>query len=246
MTFTIYPAVDIQHGLAVQLVRGQAGSGHSFGSPLQAAIRWRDEGAEWLHLVDLDAAFGRGTNAEQIGQIVATTGLKVDLAGGIRDDAGLAAALATGCHRLTIGTAAVTRPDWTAEVLQTYGDRIAVALDVRDGQVATHGWVEVAGSADRLVDDLTQAGCRRLVVTDTRADGTLAGLDVGLFRRIARRTTAAVVASGGVAGLDDIRGLIGLVDDGVDGVIIGSALYLGQIRLGDALELARAVAQRPG
>jgi len=244
MSFTIYPAVDIQRGMAVQLVQGDAQSGRTFGTPLEAARRWRDQGADWLHLVDLDAAFGRGSNADLVAEIVTASGLKVDLAGGIRDDAGLARALATGCERVTIGTAAVTRPEWTAEALQDYGDRLAVALDLRDGQLATHGWVRSAGSALEAVDRLSAAGCQRFTVTDTRADGTLSGLDLALFRQIARRTPARIVASGGVANLDDIAGLIGLVDDGVDGVIIGTALYLGQIELGDALALAGAVGPR--
>jgi len=244
MTFTIYPAVDIRHGQAVQLVQGRPDSAQVFGSPLDAARRWRDEGADWLHLVDLDAALGQGDNAEAVAEIIATTDLKIDLAGGIRDDASAERALSTGCQRLTIGTAAVTDPAWTATMLQRYGDRIAVALDLRGDQLATHGWVQTGGSAVEAVDRLSAAGAVRFVVTDTAADGTLTGLNLPLFRRIASRTPAKIVVSGGVATLDDIAALADLADDGVDGVIIGSALYRGQIQLTDALRLAATVEQK--
>jgi len=237
---TILPAVDIAGGRAVQLERGVAGSGHEFGDPLAMARRWRAAGATWLHLVDLDAAFGRGSNADLTAQIVVDGGLAVELAGGIRDDATLAAALGTGCARVNLGTAAVEQPDWCDEVIAAYKDRIAIALDVRGDALATRGWTRSAGSLWETIDRLNRAGVARLVVTDTESDGTLSGANLDLLRRVAARTPAAVVASGGVASLADIRALAQLTDEGIEGVIIGTALYLGHFTVEEALAAAHA------
>jgi len=235
----ILPAVDIQYGQAVQLERGDAASQKIFGDPLEAAQRWQRQGAQWLHLVDLDAAFGRGDNAGQISQIVAESGLHVEVAGGIRDDASLHAALATGCDRVIIGTAAVEQPQWCDEVIRTFGGRIAVALDVRGDALATRGWTATQGSLWAVIDRLNESGCRRLVVTDTDADGTLSGVNAGLLTKVCARTAAAVVASGGVAGVEDIRTLAGLTPLGVEAVIVGTALYLGNLTLAEALTAAK-------
>ena len=242
MSLIIFPAVDIQYGKAVQLEKGVSSSQQVFGDPLQMAHRWKQKGAEWLHLVDLDAAFGRGSNAEQIAQIVAESGLRVELTGGIRDDESLERALSTGCERINIGTAAVEKPQWCDEVIGAYGDKIAIALDVRGESLATRGWTTTNGDLWETIDRLNQAGCRRLVVTDTDSDGTLVGTNVELLAKVCARTPVPVVASGGVASLDDIRALAQLTTIGVEGVIIGTALYVGNFTLEDALAAAREAA----
>ncbi|MDR0784118.1 MAG: bifunctional 1-(5-phosphoribosyl)-5-((5-phosphoribosylamino)methylideneamino)imidazole-4-carboxamide isomerase/phosphoribosylanthranilate isomerase PriA [Propionibacteriaceae bacterium] len=234
----VLPAVDIQYGRAVQLVRGVAESEQVFGDPLEVAKGWRAAGAEWLHLVDLDAAFSRGSNAEAIGQIVAEAGLKVELTGGIRDDASLERALATGCERVNIGTAAVEKPDWCDEVIANFGERIAIALDVRGESLATRGWTATTGDLWTTLDRLNQVGCVRLVVTDTDCDGTLTGTNLALLAKVIARTPAAVVASGGVASLADLEALAAM-DPAPEGVIIGSALYLERFTLPQALRAAR-------
>jgi len=243
--FTILPAIDIQYGRAVQLERGVAESETVFGAPADMASRWRDEGATWLHLVDLDAAFGRGSNAAQIADIVAGSGLKVELAGGIRDDASLERALATGCERVNIGTAAVERPEWCAEVIAAFGDRIAIALDVRGDGLATRGWTTTVPGLWAVIDRLNEAGVRRLVVTDTDSDGTLTGVKTKRLARICASTPAAVVASGGVATLGDIRALAALAPAGIEGVIVGTALYVGKFRLWEAFRAAEEAAGGP-
>jgi phosphoribosylanthranilate isomerase len=233
--FTVLPAVDMMQGQAVQLVQGVPGSKKVFGDPFAAAQRWCQAGAEWLHLVDLDAAFGCSRNSETAARIVAELDLKVELTGGIRDDASLSSALATGCARVNIGTAALERPDWAAQAVAAYPDRVAIALDVKDGQVAARGWTTQAGEIDELIDRLTAAGCRRFVVTDVDSDGTLGGPNLELLRHVAERTPAQVTASGGIARLDDLRALLALAAVGVDSAIVGTALYLGAFTLPEAL-----------
>jgi phosphoribosylanthranilate isomerase len=202
------------------------------------ARRWEAQGAQWLHLVDLDAAFGRGSNAEQVSVIVTESTLKVELTGGIRDDASLEKALATGCARVNIGTAAVESPQWCDEMIRQFGDRVAVALDVRGDCLATRGWTATQGDLWETIDRLNRAGCRRLVVTDTDCDGTLSGANVELLKKVCARTAAAVLASGGVASLEDIEALARLTDLGVEGVIVGTALYQGSFSLSAALAVA--------
>jgi phosphoribosyl isomerase A len=231
----LLPAVDVQGGQAVQLVQGVAGSEKVFGDPLAAATRWQDGGADWLHLVDLDAAFGRGDNAEVIAGITASMTLKVELSGGIRDDASLARALATGCRRVNIGTAALENPDWCDRVIAEHGDRIAIGLDVRGTRLAARGWTREGGELWPTLDRLNAAGCTRYVVTDVASDGMLTGPNVALLRAVCARTDAKVVASGGIAQLDDLRALRELVPLGVEGAIIGTALYVGNFTLAEAL-----------
>jgi 1-(5-phosphoribosyl)-5-[(5-phosphoribosylamino)methylideneamino] imidazole-4-carboxamide isomerase/N-(5'phosphoribosyl)anthranilate isomerase len=238
MTLTLLPAVDLMGGQAVQLVQGVAGSEKQFGDPLAAARRWRGEGAEWLHVVDLDAAFGRGSNAAIAARIVAETDLQVELTGGLRDDATLERALATGCARVNLGTAALERPDWAEQVLAAAPDRVAIALDVKDGLVAARGWTTAGGSVDDVIDRFTAAGCRRFVVTDVASDGMMAGPNLALLRRVAERTPAHVTASGGISRLDDLRALRDLEPLGVDAAIVGTALYVGAFTLTEALALS--------
>jgi phosphoribosyl isomerase A len=239
----LLPAVDIAGGQAVQLVQGVAGTEKRFGDPRAAVERWQSAGAEWLHLVDLDAAFGRGTNAELIAEVTAQASLHVELSGGIRDDASLERALATGCARVNIGTAALERPEWCAEVIGTFGDRIAIGLDVRGRTLAARGWTRDGGELYTTLERLNAAGCRRYVVTDVASDGMLSGPNLGLLQRVCERTNARVVASGGISSLADIRALAELVPHGVEGAIIGTALYVGNFRLEEALGAAAGAAQ---
>lgn len=241
-SLVLLPAVDVQNGQAVQLVQGVAGSEKVFGDPLAAAQRWQDDGAEWIHLVDLDAAFGRGSNADTIAEIVGAMNLNVELSGGIRDDASLERALETGCRRVNIGTAALENPDWCVDVISSYGDRIAIGLDVKGTRLAARGWTREGGDVYETLARLSDAGCQRFVVTDVASDGMLTGPNLELLSAICSRTDAKVVASGGISSLDDLRTLAGLVPIGVEGAIIGTALYVGSFTLTDALALTRGLA----
>lgn len=238
----LLPAVDVQGGRAVQLVQGVAGSEKVFGDPLAAALRWQDAGASWLHLVDLDAAFGRGSNAELLAGIVGRLDLEVELSGGIRDDASLERALATGCRRVNIGTAALEHPDWCDRVIAEHGDRIAIGLDVRGSRLAARGWTREGGEWWETLDRLNAAGCARYVVTDVASDGMLSGPNLQLLRDVCARTDAPVVASGGISTLDDLRALRELVPLGVEGAIVGTALYVGAFTIGDALAVCSGAA----
>ncbi len=241
MTDKLYllPAVDVQGGQAVQLAQGIAGSEKVFGEPLAAAQRWQDAGAEWLHLVDLDAAFGHGQNREQQAAIVGRLDIKVEMSGGIRDDESLEAAMATGCRRVNIGTAALEQPEWCAKAIATYGDRVAVGLDVRGRTLAARGWTRDGGDLYETLARLDSEGCARYVVTDVNKDGMLQGPNLQLLQDVCAATSRPVVASGGVTTLDDIRALMDLVPVGVEGAIAGTALYTGQFTLEDALALTK-------
>lgn len=234
----LLPAVDVSDGRAVQLVQGVAGSGGEFGDPWEASNAWQEQGAEWIHLVDLDAAFGRGSNHELLAEIVGRLDIRVELSGGIRDDASLRAALATGCRRVNVGTAALEQPEWTAEAIAEHGDRVAVGLDVRGTTLAARGWTREGGDLWETLDRLDREGCSRYVVTDVAKDGMLQGPNVDLLRQVCERTDRPVVASGGISTLDDLRALRELVPGGVEGAIVGSALYRGAFTLPDALEVA--------
>jgi 1-(5-phosphoribosyl)-5-[(5-phosphoribosylamino)methylideneamino] imidazole-4-carboxamide isomerase/N-(5'phosphoribosyl)anthranilate isomerase len=234
----LLPAVDVVGGQAVQLVQGRVGSERVFGDPRAAAERWQHAGAEWVHLVDLDAAFGRGGNAEIIAEIIAHLRIQVELSGGIRDDETLERALATGCGRVNIGTAALERPAWCEEVIATYGDRIAIGLDVRGTRLAARGWTSEGGELDETLDRLDRAGCARFVVTDVTSDGMLSGPNLDLLRHVCSRTDAPVVASGGISTLEDVVALRDLVPAGVEGAIIGTALYVGSFTIEEALRAA--------
>jgi phosphoribosylanthranilate isomerase len=225
-------------GEAVQLVQGVAGTGGQFGDPWEAAKAWQDQGAQWLHLVDLDAAFGRGSNRELLASIVGRLDIQVEMSGGIRDAESLEAALATGCRRVNLGTAALEDPEWTAAAIAEHGDRIAVGLDVRGTTLAARGWTREGGDLWETLGRLDREGCARYVVTDVNKDGMLAGPNLGLLRDVCARTDRPVVASGGVSTLADIEAIRGLVAAGVEGAIIGSALYRGAFTLPEALDVA--------
>lgn len=234
----LLPAVDIVNGQAVRLTQGEAGTETCYGHPLEAARSFVEAGAQWLHLVDLDAAFGRASNAELLKEITQELPINVELSGGIRDDASLARALDAGARRVNLGTAALENPDWTRGVIQEFGDRIAVGLDVRGQTLATRGWTRDAGDLFEVIDRLNEAGCVRYVVTDVARDGMLSGPNVELLKRVCAATDAAVVASGGVSSLADIAALRDLVDLGVEGAIIGKALYAGAFTVAQALAVA--------
>lgn len=235
MTFELLPAVDVADGQAVRLVQGEAGSETHYGAPLDAALAFQSDGAEWIHLVDLDAAFGRGSNAALLAEVVGRLDIKVEMSGGIRDDASLEAALATGCTRVNIGTAALENPDWCATVIDRFGDRVAIGLDVRGTTLAARGWTQDGGDLWEVLARLDAQGCSRYVVTDVTKDGTLRGPNLDLLREVCSKTSAPVVASGGVSSLDDLRALAGLRAVGVEGSIVGKALYAGAFTLPEAL-----------
>lgn len=234
----LLPAVDVVDGQAVRLVQGEAGSETGYGDPWAAASAWQAAGATWVHLVDLDAAFGRGSNAELLAELIERLDIDVELSGGIRDDDSLTRAMATGCRRVNLGTAALENPDWTAKAIAEYGDRVAVGLDVRGTTLAARGWTKEGGDLWETLARLDADGCARYVLTDVTKDGTLRGPNVELLREVCARTTAPVVASGGVSSLDDLRALRELVPLGVEGAIVGKALYAGAFTLEEALVVA--------
>jgi phosphoribosyl isomerase A len=236
---TLLPAVDVAGGQAVRLVQGAAGTETGYGDPMEAALAWQRSGAEWIHLVDLDAAFGRGSNADLLGKVVRRLDVAVELSGGIRDDESLAAALATGCARVNIGTAAMENPAWVRSVIARHGEKIAVGLDVRGTRLAARGWTSEGGDLYETLERLDADGCARYVVTDVTKDGTLRGPNLALLRDVCARTGRPVVASGGVASLEDLRAIAALAPLGVEGAIVGKALYASAFTLEEAL---RAVA----
>ncbi|MEV4297192.1 bifunctional 1-(5-phosphoribosyl)-5-((5-phosphoribosylamino)methylideneamino)imidazole-4-carboxamide isomerase/phosphoribosylanthranilate isomerase PriA [Microbispora rosea] len=240
MSLVLLPAVDVADGQAVRLVQGEAGTETSYGDPLAAALAWQKAGAEWIHLVDLDAAFGRGNNRELLASVVGALDVNVELSGGIRDDASLEAALSTGCRRVNIGTAALENPEWCAKAIAEHGDRIAVGLDVRGTTLAARGWTQEGGDLWDVLDRLESEGCPRYVVTDVTKDGTLRGPNLDLLREVCARTDRPVVASGGVSSLDDLRAIATLVPDGVEGAIVGKALYAQAFTLEEALAAVKS------
>jgi 1-(5-phosphoribosyl)-5-[(5-phosphoribosylamino)methylideneamino] imidazole-4-carboxamide isomerase/N-(5'phosphoribosyl)anthranilate isomerase len=237
MSLILLPAVDVADGVAVRLVQGAAGSETAYGSPLAAALAWQEGGAEWIHLVDLDAAFGRGSNRELIADVVARLDTAVELSGGIRDDAALVAALATGAARVNLGTAALESPDWVRSAIARYADKIAVGLDVRGTTLAARGWTAEGGDLYETLARLDADGCARYVVTDVHRDGTLTGPNLELLRSVCAATDRPVVASGGVSALADLTAIAGV--SGVEGAIVGKALYAGAFTLPEALAAVR-------
>jgi 1-(5-phosphoribosyl)-5-[(5-phosphoribosylamino)methylideneamino] imidazole-4-carboxamide isomerase/N-(5'phosphoribosyl)anthranilate isomerase len=236
----LLPAVDVKDARAVRLVQGELSAETAYGNPLEVALEFQAAGAEWLHLVDLDAAFGRGENSELLAEVVGKLDIKVELSGGIRDDQSLARALATGCRRVNLGTAALENPEWTARVIGQYGDRIAVGLDVRGHILAARGWTEEGGDLFETIERLERDGCQRYVVTDVTKDGTLKGPNLSLLQEVCAVTQSPVVASGGISSLDDISSLMALNSSGVEGAIVGKALYAGAFTLQQALELTKS------
>ena len=237
MPLELLPAVDVANGQAVRLVQGEAGTETDYGDPLAAAMTWQEQGAQWIHLVDLDAAFGRGSNAALLARVVGELDVDVEMSGGIRDDDSLAAALATGCRRVNIGTAALEQPEWCAKVIAEHGDRVAIGLDVRGTTLVARGWTQEGGQLFETLERLDAEGCARYVVTDVHRDGTLTGPNLALLADVCAATDRPVVASGGVSVLDDLRAIAAI--DGVEGAIVGKALYAGAFTLPEALAAVR-------
>jgi phosphoribosyl isomerase A len=235
----LLPAVDVSDGRAVRLVHGAAGSETSYGEPLAAALAWQAAGAEWVHLVDIDAAFGRGENRGVLAEVIARLDVRVEMSGGIRDDESLTRALATGCARVNIGTAALEDPEWCAEAIAEHGDRVAVGLDVRGTTLSARGWTQDGGELFDVLARLDREGCARYVVTDVGRDGTMTGPNLDLLRQVCAATDRPVVASGGVSSLDDLRAIATLVPSGVEGAIVGKALYAEAFTLEEALAAVR-------
>jgi 1-(5-phosphoribosyl)-5-[(5-phosphoribosylamino)methylideneamino] imidazole-4-carboxamide isomerase/N-(5'phosphoribosyl)anthranilate isomerase len=240
----LLPAVDVKDGRAVRLVQGELSAETAYGNPLEVALEFQATGAEWLHLVDLDAAFGRGENSALLAEVVGALDIKVELSGGIRDDQSLERALATGCRRINLGTAALENPEWTSRVIAEHGDKIAVGLDVRGHVLAARGWTQEGGDLFETIERLERDGCQRYVVTDVTKDGTLQGPNLTLLREVCAVTKSPVVASGGISSLEDIAALISLhaisaKSVGVEGAIVGKALYAGAFTLQQALELTK-------
>jgi phosphoribosyl isomerase A len=247
VSFTLLPAVDVADGQAVRLVQGEAGTETGYGAPREAALQWQRDGAEWIHLVDLDAAFGRGSNAELLAEVVGELDVAVELSGGIRDDASLERALSTGCARVNLGTAALEDPEWCARAIAKHGERVAVGLDVRivggEHRLAARGWTRDGGDLWEVLERLDRDGCARYVVTDVSKDGTLRGPNLDLLRSVAAATKAPVIASGGIAEVSDLVALAELAASGVgiEGSIVGKALYAGRFTLPEALAAVNAV-----
>jgi 1-(5-phosphoribosyl)-5-[(5-phosphoribosylamino)methylideneamino] imidazole-4-carboxamide isomerase/N-(5'phosphoribosyl)anthranilate isomerase len=235
----LLPAVDVKDGRAVRLVQGELSAETAYGNPLEVALEFQAAGAEWLHLVDLDAAFGRGENSALLADVVGKLDIKVELSGGIRDDESLRRALATGCTRINLGTAALENPEWTAKIISEFGDRIAVGLDVRGHVLAARGWTKEGGDLFETIERLERDGCARYVVTDVTKDGTLQGPNVQLLQEVCAVTKKPVVASGGISSLTDIESLMALNAMGVEGAIVGKALYAGAFTLQEALGLTK-------
>ena len=235
----ILPAIDVRGGRAVRLVQGELAKESNYGLPIEVARDFVAEGAEWIHLVDLDAAFGIGSNFELIREVISSVDIKVELSGGIRDDESLERALATGCKRVNLGTIAIENPEWTAKAISKFADRIAVGLDVRGHTLATRGWTEEGGDLFEMITKLDKAGASRYIVTDVTKDGTLTGPNLDLLREVCAATNAPVVASGGISVLNDLVMLSELTPIGVEGAIIGKAIYSGAFTVAQALEVAR-------
>jgi phosphoribosyl isomerase A len=238
MKLELLPAVDVKSGQAVRLVQGELGSESNYGAPIDAALDFQSAGAEWIHLVDLDAAFGIGSNAELLAEVIGKLDIAVELSGGIRDDESLRRALSTGCRRVNLGTAALENPGWTSKVISEFGDRIAVGLDVRGRTLAARGWTKEGGDLFETIERLDKDGCARYVVTDVTKDGTLKGPNLELLRNVCEVTKAPIVASGGISSIADIEALKSLVSLGVEGAIMGKALYAGAFTLEEALKVA--------
>ena len=235
----LLPAVDVKDGKAVRLVQGELSQETNYGKPLDAALDFQKSGAEWIHLVDLDAAFGIGSNADLLAEVIGALDIKVELSGGIRDDQSLRKALATGCTRVNLGTAALENPEWTSQVIAEFGHRIAVGLDVRGHTLSARGWTRDGGDLFETITRLDRDGCARYVLTDVTKDGTLAGPNLELLKSVCAATKAPVIASGGISSLDDIEHLAALRSIGVEGAIVGKALYVGAFTLEQALEVTR-------
>ena len=239
ISLELLPAIDVKGGKAVRLVQGELSAESQYGDPREVALEFLAAGAEWIHLVDLDAAFGIGSNAELLEEVIKSVNLRVELSGGIRDDVTLRRALATGCERVNLGTAALEDPEWTARAISEFGDRIAVGLDVRGHTLAARGWTREGGNLFETIERLDRDGCSRYIVTDVAKDGTLTGPNLELLKEVCSATSKPIVASGGVSSLVDLEAIKTLTKIGVEGAIVGKALYAGAFTLQEAIKVCR-------
>ena len=235
--FELLPAVDIKQGRAVRLRQGEISDKTVYGSPVECALDFQKAGADWLHLVDLDAAFGVGNNAEIVLEVINSLNIKVELSGGIRTDESLSKALAANCERVILGTAALEDPGWASKVIKQYGQKIAVSLDVRGETLAARGWVREGGNLYEAITRLADDGCALFIVTDISKDGTLAGPNFELLERVCNFSKVPVIASGGISSLADLEKLVGMQNIGIQGAIVGKALYEGAFTLADAINV---------
>ena len=238
-TLEILPAIDVKEGVAIRLIQGELDKQSKYGDPIEIATQFVASGASWIHLVDLDAAFGLGNNFEVLASVIKSVDIKIELSGGIRDDESLNRALSTGCTRINLGTAALEQPEWTESVIKKHGDKIAVGLDVRGRQLSARGWTKSGGDLFEAITRLDKAGCARYVLTDITRDGTLTGPNLELLKEVTSFTKTPIVASGGISSLSDVKALTQLTNDGVEGVIIGKALYAGAFTLAQVLATAK-------
>ena len=230
----LLPAIDVTGGQAVRLSSGSVDAG-SWGSPLDVARSFHEAGARWVHLVDLDLAFGRGENSELLARVIHEVPVRVELSGGITNRGAIEAGLAMGPERVNIATQALGDIDTVCEAIDTYGERVVVCLDVRGDRLAARGGSGEGGNVWEALHALNEAGVARLVVTDVTRDGQMNGVNRDLLARVADATQARIIASGGVNSLADIEALRAL---GIEGAIVGKALYQGAFTLADALAVA--------
>ncbi|WP_138798393.1 1-(5-phosphoribosyl)-5-[(5-phosphoribosylamino)methylideneamino]imidazole-4-carboxamide isomerase [Halostella sp. PRR32] len=234
-TFSVIPAVDVQDGEVVQLVQGERGTEKRYGDPVESAKRWVDQGASTLHMVDLDGAFeGERANADAVGRVLGAVGVDVQLGGGIRTVDDATDLLKRGVDRVILGTAAVENPDIVAEISETYPDSVMVSLDAKDGEVVVSGWTEGTGlDPAEAAERYEELGAGAILFTDVDVEGQLDGVQTDPVRRVVEAVDIPVVASGGVATIDDVRALR---EAGAAAVVVGSALYEGRFTLGEAMD----------
>ena len=231
----IFPAIDVKDGVAIRLTKGELNNQSKYGDPLEVANEFVKSGVNWIHLVDLDAAFGIGDNSEILALIIKNINIKIQLSGGIKDEQSLNKALATGCSRINIATSALEQLDWVESVIHKHGDKVCVSLDVNGKVLSPRGSNKSGEDLFQVITRLDKAGCARYVLTDVNRDGALNGPSLELLKEVTSFTKTPIVASGGVSSLSDVKSLMQLTNQGVEAVIIGKALYTGAFTLTQAL-----------
>lgn len=229
----LLPAIDIKNGRSVRLKQAGLDSAEQFGSPAEVLADFIAKGAKWVHLVDLDSAFNTGSNAGLFKDLIGKSSINIQLSGGIIDESSLNLALATKAVRINISTAALQNIDWVVRVINSHKDRLTIGLDISNGVLAARGSGEVIGDPFEYIKVLDKAGCMRYVVTDNSTDGELIGPNLDLLDKVSKSTKSLIIASGGVSKLSDLDNLRQM---GLDGVIVGKALYVGAIEISAAIK----------